>query len=181
MSGKEIMNRDEMSRTLTRMVSQIIENVKDNDAVCLVGIRRGGAHLASRLAEILKNSGRKDTLVGFLDITLYRDDLTTINDYPVLHGTEIDFDITNRHIILVDDVVYTGRTTRAAMDALIDLGRPRKISLAALIDRGHREFPIQPDFVGKVVPTSADEIVEVQLTEQTGTDCVIINKKTQNK
>lgn len=176
MSGKEIMNRDEIARTLSRMVSQIVETVKENDAVCLVGIRRGGAHLASRLADILKNDGRKNVLVGFLDITLYRDDLTTINDYPVLHGTEIDFDITNRHIILVDDVVYTGRTTRAAMDALIDLGRPKKISLAALIDRGHREFPIQPDFVGRVVPTSSEEIVEVQLTEQAGTDCVKIHK-----
>ncbi len=176
MTQKEIMNEEEISRTLTRMVSQIIESIKENDGICLVGIRRGGAYLASRLAQILKTAGRKDVLLGFLDITLYRDDLTTIHDYPVLHGTEIDFDVCGRHIILVDDVVFTGRTTRAAMDALIDLGRPKKISLAALIDRGHRELPIQPDFVGKVVPTSLNEIIEVRLKEQAGNDCVLIQK-----
>ena len=176
MSQKEIMNKEEIAKTLTRMVSQIVESVKENDNICLVGIRRGGAYLASRLGEMLKKSGHTKVLVGFLDITLYRDDLTTINDYPVLQGTEIDFDICGQHIILVDDVVFTGRTTRAAMDALIDLGRPKKISLAALIDRGHRELPVQPDFVGKTVPTSMDEIIEVQLEEQAGNDCVIIHK-----
>jgi len=175
MPSKEIMNSDEMSRTLNRIVFQILESVKGKENVCLVGIRRGGAYLADRLAEIFRSEGCADIEKGYLDITLYRDDLTTIADYPVLLGTEIDFDISGKHIVLVDDVVYTGRTTRAAMDALIDLGRPKKISMAVLIDRGHRELPIQPDFVGKTVPTSLDEIIEVSLQEQTGKDSVSIN------
>ncbi|ADD68181.1 Uracil phosphoribosyltransferase [Denitrovibrio acetiphilus DSM 12809] len=177
MPSKEIMNSDEMSRTLNRIVYQILENMKDTGEVCLVGIRRGGAHLADRLNEIFKSEGKPDIRVGYLDITLYRDDLTSIADYPVLQGTEINFDVIGKHIILVDDVIFTGRTTRAAIDALIDLGRPQKISLAVFIDRGHRELPVQPDFVGKYVPTSRDEIIEVALKEQAGSDYVrIINK-----
>ncbi|PLX65723.1 MAG: bifunctional pyr operon transcriptional regulator/uracil phosphoribosyltransferase PyrR [Denitrovibrio sp.] len=177
MPSKEIMNKDEMSRTLNRIVYQIVEDVKDAKEICLVGIRRGGAHLANRLNEIFKNEGYTNIQVGYLDITLYRDDLTTIAEYPVLHGTEINFNIAGRHIVLVDDVMFTGRTTRAAMDALIDLGRPEKISMAVLIDRGHRELPVQPDFVGKVVPTSMDELIEVSLEEQAGSDSVAIHKK----
>jgi pyrimidine operon attenuation protein/uracil phosphoribosyltransferase len=161
MSSKEIMNKDEIKRTLDRIVFQI---------------RRGGAFIASRLNEILKEKGCSNVKLGFLDITLYRDDLTTIAEYPVLQGTEIDFDIRGKNIVLVDDVIYTGRTTRAAMDALIDIGRAKKISLAVLIDRGHRELPVQPDFTGKNVPTSQDEIVEVQLKEQAGSDSVKIVK-----
>lgn len=176
MASKEIMTKDEMHRALNRMTHQILESVRENEKVCLIGIRRGGAYIASRLGSLLAAEGMKDIPVGFLDITLYRDDLTTINDYPVLQGTEIVFDITGRHIILVDDVIYTGRTIRAAMDALIDLGRPKKISLAAFIDRGHRELPIQPDFTGKSVPTSREEIIEVRLEEQDGSDSVLINK-----
>ena len=177
MPSKELMNSDEMSRTLNRMVFQILENVKDAKEVCLVGIRRGGAHLADRLGEIFKSEGYNNIQVGYLDITLYRDDLTTIAEYPLLQGTEIDFDVRGRHIVLVDDVIYTGRTTRAAMDALIDLGRPKKISMAVLVDRGHRELPVQPDFIGKVIPTSNDEIIEVALKEQAGNDSVTIQKK----
>ncbi|MGD9808250.1 MAG: bifunctional pyr operon transcriptional regulator/uracil phosphoribosyltransferase PyrR [Deferribacterales bacterium] len=174
MPSKEIMNADEMSRTLNRIVYEILENVRDTSEICLVGIRRGGAHLADRLCEIFKSEGKSGISVGYLDITLYRDDLTSIADYPVLQGTEISFDVNGKHIILVDDVIYTGRTTRAAMDALIDLGRPKKISLAVFIDRGHRELPVQPDFTGKKVPTARDEIIEVSLKEQTGNDCVNI-------
>jgi len=174
MPSKEIMNEEEMSRTLNRIVYEILENVKDTKEICLVGIRRGGAHLADRLFEVFKNERKNDIKKGYLDITLYRDDLTSIADYPLLQGTEIDFDIKGKHIILVDDVIYTGRTTRAAMDALIDLGRPKKISLAVLIDRGHRELPVQPDFTGRNVPTAKDEIIEVSLKEQAGTDCVSI-------
>lgn len=177
MPSKEIMNSDEMLRTLNRMVFQILEDVKDTKDICLVGIRRGGAFLADRLFNIFKSEGVADISLGYLDITLYRDDLTSIAEYPVLHGTEIDFDVNGKHIILVDDVIYTGRTTRAAMDALIDLGRPSKISLAAFIDRGHRELPVQPDFTGKLVPTSLSEIVEVALKEKDGSDSVTIQKK----
>lgn len=174
MPSKEIMSSDEMSRTLNRIVYEILEDVKDVSEICLVGIRRGGAHLADRLSDIFEKEGKSNVKVGYLDITLYRDDLTSIAEYPVLQGTEIDFDVKGKHIILVDDVIYTGRTTRAAMDALIDLGRPKKISLAVLIDRGHRELPVQPDFTGKNVPTARDEIIEVLLKEQAGTDCVNI-------
>jgi pyrimidine operon attenuation protein/uracil phosphoribosyltransferase len=177
MASKEIMTAEEMARTLNRIVYQILETVKETKNLCLVGIRRGGAHLADRLQEIFKNEGYPDIRKGYLDITLYRDDLTSIADYPVLQGTEIDFDISGKHIVLVDDVIFTGRTTRAAMDALIDLGRPKRISLAVLVDRGHRELPVQPDFAGKIVPTSMEEIIEVKLKEQAGNDCVIINKK----
>ncbi|PLX69776.1 MAG: bifunctional pyr operon transcriptional regulator/uracil phosphoribosyltransferase PyrR [Denitrovibrio sp.] len=177
MSSKELMNSDEMARTLNRIVFQILENVKDAKEICLVGIRRGGAHLADRLGEIFKSEGYNNIQVGYLDITLYRDDLTTIAEYPLLQGTELDFDVRGRHIVLVDDVIYTGRTTRAAMDALIDLGRPKKISMAVLIDRGHRELPVQPDFIGKVIPTSNDEIIEVALKEQAGNNSVTIQKK----
>lgn len=177
MPSKEIMNSDEMSRALNRIVFQILETVKDADEVCLVGIRRGGAHLADRLKDVFASEGYHNILLGYLDITLYRDDLTSIADYPILHGTEISFNVGGRHIVLVDDVIFTGRTTRAAMDALIDLGRPKKISLAAFVDRGHRELPVQPDFVGKVVPTSLDEIIEVSLKEQSGSDSVSIHKK----
>lgn len=177
MPSKEIMNSEEIARTLDRIVFQILETVKDSKEICLVGIRRGGAHLADRLNRIFKEKGHTGIRVGYLDITLYRDDLTSIADYPLLHGTEIEFNVGGRHIVLVDDVIYTGRTTRAAMDALIDLGRPKKISLAVLIDRGHRELPVQPDFVGRVVPTSMEEMIEVSLKEQAGSDCVKILKK----
>jgi len=177
MPSKEIMNSDEMHRTLNRIVYQILENVKDAKEICLVGIRRGGAFLADRLNDIFKAEGVDNIRVGYLDITLYRDDLTSIADYPLLHGTEIDFNVGGRHIVLVDDVIFTGRTTRAAMDALIDLGRPVKISLAVLVDRGHRELPVQPDFIGKTVPTSMDEIIEVKLKEKDGSDSVTIDKK----
>lgn len=177
MPSKEIMNSEEIARTLDRIVFQILESVKDSKDICLVGIRRGGAHLADRLYKIFKEKGHSDIKVGYLDITLYRDDLTSIADYPLLHGTEIDFNVAGRHIVLVDDVIFTGRTTRAAMDALIDLGRPMKISMAVLIDRGHRELPIQPDFIGKAVPTSLEEIIEVMLKEQAGSDSVKIFKK----
>ncbi|TCK60774.1 bifunctional pyr operon transcriptional regulator/uracil phosphoribosyltransferase PyrR [Seleniivibrio woodruffii] len=177
MSAKEIMNKDEMARTLNRMVFQILEAVRGEEGFCLVGIRKGGATLAKRMADILAREGVKNIRLGYLDITLYRDDLSSIHDYPVLHSTELNFDVTGQNIVLVDDVIYTGRTTRAALDALIDLGRPKKILLAAFIDRGHRELPIQPDFTGKTVPTSRSELVDVKLEEDGGTDCITINKK----
>ena len=131
----------------------------------VVGIRTRGAYLAKRLQEFLSQKVRKEIPLGILDITLYRDDLTQIAEQPVMKGTEIDFDITGKKIVLVDDVIYTGRTIRAALDELIDFGRPAFIKLAVLIDRGGRELPIQPDFVGKLLEIDSEEIVEVKLME----------------
>jgi pyrimidine operon attenuation protein/uracil phosphoribosyltransferase len=142
--------------------------------VALVGIRRRGVPLAQRLAAQISQIEGKECPVGILDITLYRDDLTTIAHQPVVHKTEIPFDVTDMTIVLVDDVLYTGRTVRAALDALIDHGRPGRIMLAVLIDRGHRELPIRADFVGKNVPTSKQEIVSVRLTEFDGEERVVI-------
>ncbi|MGE4498346.1 MAG: bifunctional pyr operon transcriptional regulator/uracil phosphoribosyltransferase PyrR [Deferribacterales bacterium] len=177
--GKEILSSEEMAGMITRMVFQILESARSSDNFGIVGIKSGGDVLARRIAdEIAKHSGKKPD-VGYLDITLYRDDLsqTQIADFPVVRGTEISFSVTGRYIILVDDVVFTGRTVRAALDALTDFGRPSKISLAALIDRGHRELPIQPDFTGKSVPTALSESVQVNFRETAGADSVCIMKK----
>jgi len=177
--GKEILSCEEMAGMITRMVFQILESVRSSGNFGIVGIKSGGAVLARRIAdEIAKHSGKSPD-VGYLDITLYRDDLaqTQIADFPLVQRTEIGFDVAGRHIILVDDVVFTGRTVRAALDALTDFGRPSKISLAALIDRGHRELPVQPDYVGKSVPTSLSECVQVNFRETAGADSVCIIKK----
>ena len=145
--------------------------------MCLVGIRNRGVYLAKRLAECIKNIEKNDIPVGILDITLYRDDLSLTRSQPVVHKTEIDFDIEGAIIILVDDVLYTGRTIRSALDALIDLGRPQSIQLAVLIDRGHRELPIRPDYVGKNIPTAQEQMVEVHLSEVDGIDEVLLVEK----
>lgn len=177
MSGeREILNAAEMDSMLNRLAFQIIEMCPKSEKTAIVGIKRGGAFLADRLRTKVKETANKEYLGGSLDITLYRDDLSEISDYPVIHGSTVDFDVRGTHIVLVDDVLYTGRTVRAALDALNDLGRPSKISLVVLIDRGHRELPIQADFVGKNVPTSQKEIVHVQLVEKDGKDSVIIEK-----
>jgi pyrimidine operon attenuation protein/uracil phosphoribosyltransferase len=131
-------------------------------------------YLATRLAGCIREIENEDIPAGVLDITLYRDDLTLIAAHPIVHKTEIDFDITDKNVVLVDDVLYTGRTIRAALDALIDFGRPKSIQLAVLIDRGHRELPIRADYVGKNIPTSADETIEVRLEETDGKDEVVI-------
>lgn len=143
----------------------------------LVGIRTRGAYLARRIAENIHRIEDVTLPVGILDITLYRDDLTLIAPHPVVRKTEIDFDINNKHIILVDDVLYTGRTIRSALDALMDFGRPATIQLAVLVDRGHRELPIRADYVGKNIPTSKNETVEVHLEEVDGRDEVVIVEK----
>ncbi len=173
----KVLDQETITRGLVRIAHEIVEKNKGVQDVCLVGIRNRGVYLAARLAEIIKKIEGKPINVGILDITLYRDDLTLIASQPVVRKTEIDFDMEGKNIILVDDVLYSGRTIRAAMDALIDLGRPKSIQLAVLIDRGHRELPIRPDYVGKNIPTSKNETVEVHLSEVEGVDEVVIVEK----
>ena len=169
-----VMDADGIRRALVRIAHEIIERNKGVDNVALVGIHTRGVPLAERIAAELRKIEGAAVPVGSLDITLYRDDLTTLGYNPVVRGTELDFDLTGKHIVLVDDVLYTGRTIRAALDALMDMGRPRTIQLAVLIDRGHRELPIRADYAGKNVPTSHREAVEVTLAEEGKGDEVIL-------
>ena len=161
----QLMSGSEIDRTLTRLAHEIIEKNETLDEVALIGIRRRGVPLARRLAEKIGQVAGRAIPVGVLDITFYRDDLSTVDHKPVLQSSEISFSVTGKDIILVDDVLYTGRTTRAALDALFDLGRPRRVQLLALIDRGHRELPIEARYVGKYVETTDREIIEVKLLE----------------
>jgi len=163
-----------MERTLHRMAHEIIEQNKGLEKIRLVGIRSRGVPLAERLARYLNEIDNTEIPVGIIDITLYRDDLSTISHQPVIKGSSIDFEMDDAIVILVDDVLYTGRTVRAAIDALLDFGRPKQIQLAVLIDRGHRELPIKADYVGKNVPTSNEEIIKVSLEETDGEDSVKI-------
>jgi pyrimidine operon attenuation protein/uracil phosphoribosyltransferase len=172
-----VLDKDALSRAILRIAHEILEKNKGTKDLCLIGIRNRGAYLAKRLGDSIEKIEQEKVEVGVLDITLYRDDLTLIAAQPVVHKTEIDFDITGKNIVLVDDVLYSGRTVRAAMDALIDLGRPKLIQLAVLVDRGHRELPIRADFVGKNIPTSQNETVEVRLQEVDGADEVVIVEK----
>lgn len=172
--SKELLNGIEVSRALMRMAHEIIEKNRGADNLCLVGIQRGGVHLARRLAENIMLIEHTAVPVGALDISLYRDDLNLRKEHPVVRKTEVPGDITGRKVILVDDVLFTGRSIRAAMDALMDMGRPAVIQLAVLIDRGHRELPIKADYVGKNVPTSVGESVRVQLKEEGHEDRVVI-------
>ncbi len=173
-----ILDKDTIGRILMRIAHEILEKNKGTENLCLVGIRNRGVYLAQRLAGCIKKIENKDVLAGALDITLYRDDLTLISASPTVHKTEIDFDITDKNLVVVDDVLYTGRTVRAALDALIDFGRPSSIQLAVLVDRGHRELPVRADYVGKNIPTSQKETVEVRLEEVDGVDEVAIVEKT---
>jgi len=173
----KILDKDTLGRTLTRIAHQILEKNKGVKDLCLIGIRNRGAYMAKRVADCIMRIEGEGVPVGILDITLYRDDLTLIAAQPVVHKTEIGFDITDKNIVLVDDVLYTGRTVRAALDALIDFGRPKSIQLAVLIDRGHREIPIRTDYVGKNIPTSESETIEVRLEEADGKDEVVIIQK----
>ncbi len=173
-----ILDADGIRRALTRIAHEIIERNKGVEEVALIGIRRRGVPLAERLAKRIKEIEGKDIPIGVLDITLYRDDLTTIDQQPVIHRTDISFAVDNKTLVLVDDVLFTGRTIRAALDAIIDLGRPNAIQLAVLVDRGHRELPIRADYVGKNVPTSKKEIISVNLTELDKVDKVIIVEDT---
>ncbi|WP_295357925.1 bifunctional pyr operon transcriptional regulator/uracil phosphoribosyltransferase PyrR [uncultured Succiniclasticum sp.] len=171
-----IMDADGIRRALIRIAHEITEKNRGVENVALVGIRTRGVPLAARIAEEIQKIENVEVPVGSLDITLYRDDLTTMGYNPVIHGTEIDFDVTGKHIVLVDDVLYTGRTIRAALDAIIDMGRPNSIQLAVLIDRGHRELPIRADYAGKNVPTSRRETIEVALQEEGKEDEVILGE-----
>jgi len=169
-----IMDAEKIRRALVRIAHEIVEKNKGTDNLALIGIRRRGVPLAERLAKIIKEIEGATLPVGVLDITLYRDDLTTLAQQPEVHKTEVNFSVINKNLVLVDDVLYTGRTVRAALDAIIDLGRPKSIQLAILIDRGHRELPIRADYVGKNVPTSKREIIEVRLKEIDGKEEVVI-------
>ncbi len=177
----KIMDGDAIDRVILRIAHEILERNKNINDIAVVGIRKRGEYLAGRIRKKLAEISGVSVPLGALDITLYRDDLTQVSEQPLVHATEIDFNIDGKRIILVDDVLYTGRTIRCALDALIDFGRPGQIQLAVLIDRGHRELPIRADYVGKNVPTSLKEDVEVRLSEADGKDEVIICEKNSNQ
>ena len=173
----KIMDPDGIRRAITRIAHEIIEKNKGTEDLVLIGIRRRGVPLAERLQKRIAEFEGIEVPLGIVDITLYRDDLSTIDVQPVVHETEVPFSIQGKIVVLVDDVLYTGRTARAALDATMDLGRPQKIQLAVLIDRGHRELPIRADYVGKNLPTSKREIVSVCLEEVDGTEEVLLQEK----
>jgi pyrimidine operon attenuation protein/uracil phosphoribosyltransferase len=174
---KQIMSADEMRRALVRIAHEVVERNAGAANLALVGVRARGVPLAERLARAVFETEGQQVPVGALDITLYRDDVAIRADRPTVRSTEIPFAIEGLTVVLVDDVLYTGRTVRAALDALMDLGRPRRIQLAVLVDRGHRELPIRADFVGKNVPTARGEEIVVRLQEADGTDEVVIAKR----
>ena len=171
-----LLDAEAIRRAIVRISHEIIERNKGVEDVVLVGIHTLGVPMAERLAAAIEKIENVKVPVGMVDITMYRDDLSTLDYNPVVHSTEIDVDLNGKTVILVDDVLFTGRTIRAAMDALIDMGRPKAIQLAVLIDRGHRELPIRADFAGKNVPTSKKEVVNVQLVENDGVDEVAIGE-----
>ncbi len=178
MPDRVILNADEMRRALARMAHEIVEQNGGVDALVLVGLCTRGAPLAHRMQRAIATFERAEVPCGQLDITLYRDDL--FSGRPLeLHQTSLPIDITATNVVLVDDVLYTGRTIRAALDAVMDFGRPRSIEVAVLVDRGHRELPIRADFVGKNVPTSSDEDVEVRVAEIDGRDEVVIRRRSE--
>jgi pyrimidine operon attenuation protein/uracil phosphoribosyltransferase len=169
-----ILDKTGIDRALTRVAHEILEKNRGAKDLVLVGIQRGGVHLAKRLAARLREIEKIEVPVGSLDITMYRDDLTTRKSQPVPQATDIPFDIQDKVMVLVDDVLFTGRTIRAALNSIMDYGRPRRIQLAVLVDRGHRELPVRADYVGKNLPTSAKEKVEVMLAEDGGEEKVVI-------
>ena len=180
MPGKmkgSVLDAEGIRRSVARIPHEIVERNREPGRLCVVGIRTRGDHLARRLAKILQEITGGPVPVGALDITLYRDDLSRLEASPVVHATEIPFDLNGRRVIVVDDVLFTGRTVRAAMDALADLGRPETVELAVLVDRGHRELPIKPDYVGKNLPTAKGDLVQVRLTESDGLDEVVIEER----
>jgi pyrimidine operon attenuation protein/uracil phosphoribosyltransferase len=172
----EIMDEKALDRALTRIAHEIIERNKGVENLVMIGIRTRGITLAKRLCDKIESIEGKDVPLGSLDITWYRDDIKDMGDIPKEDFTEISFDINGKQVILVDDVLYTGRTVRAAMDAIVDIGRPLNIQLAVLVDRGHREFPIRADYVGKNVPTSRSEMVIVNVMEADDKDGVLLGE-----
>lgn len=171
---KELLDKKDIERAITRMAHEIIEKNKGGASLCLVGIQRGGVHIAHRISSKLEEIEGTIIPVGTLDIALYRDDINVRKEQPVVRRTLVPCDLETKKVVLVDDVLFTGRSIRAAMDAIMDLGRPAAIQLAVLVDRGHRELPIKADFVGKNIPTSADENVKVQLAEDGEEDKVVL-------
>lgn len=170
-----IMDENSIKRAITRIAHEIIEKNKGTDDLVIIGIQRRGVPLAKMIAEKIMEVEGKEVPVGILDITFYRDDLSLLSEHPVVNGTEINFSVVDKKVVLVDDVLYTGRTVRAAIEAIMDLGRPKMIQLAILVDRGHRELPIRADYVGKNVPTSRNEIIHVKLQEFDGINSVTIS------
>jgi pyrimidine operon attenuation protein/uracil phosphoribosyltransferase len=176
-TSRLLLKADEIDEILKQMSSSIYAGVADKNNVILVGIRTGGVHIANRLYEKIRAKSGLEVPVGILDIGLYRDDWTRLNTNPIVRSTELPVSIDDRVVVLVDDVLFTGRTVRAAMDALIDFGRPKRIELAVLVDRGHREFPICANYVGTSVTTALDEVVNVYMREADGEDRVLVEKK----
>jgi pyrimidine operon attenuation protein / uracil phosphoribosyltransferase len=172
--ARELMDGQRLARTLSRMAHEIVEHDPEVGRLVLVGVRTRGVPMARRLARLIKETAGAEPPVGALDITLYRDDLTAVAAQPVIQGTDVPCSIENRRVVLVDDVLFTGRTVRAALDELVDFGRAARIELAVLVDRGHRELPIRADYVGQEVSTSRAQIVQVMLSEDDGRDCVIL-------
>jgi pyrimidine operon attenuation protein/uracil phosphoribosyltransferase len=168
------MDAERLSRALARIAREIVERPQHAEGLVLVGVRTRGVPLARRLAQLIADAGLPLPPVGALDITLYRDDLTTVASQPVLRGTEIPVSIDGRTVVLVDDVLYTGRTVRAALDEIIDFGRPARVKLAVLVDRGHRELPIRADYAGQTITTTRDEVVQLFLAEEDGLDRVLL-------
>jgi pyrimidine operon attenuation protein/uracil phosphoribosyltransferase len=174
---RNILDAGAIDKALSRIAHEILERNESPGKLAVVGIKLRGEFLAKRIKEKINAISETNISMGALDINLYRDDLSEVAEQPVLRGTDIDFDVNGMNIILVDDVLFTGRTIRCALDQLIDFGRPNNIQLAVLIDRGHRELPIRPDYVGKNVPTSKSQQIEVRLKESEGKDEVVISEK----
>jgi pyrimidine operon attenuation protein/uracil phosphoribosyltransferase len=172
------MSASEIDRTLVRLAHEILERTSNLDKLAFIGIRRRGVPLAQRLAKKIEDLEHRKVPVGILDINLYRDDLSTVSHQPVLNATDIPFEVTGKDVILMDDVLYTGRTIRAALDALFDQGRAARVQLLVLIDRGHREIPIEAQFTGRMVQTTANEIIEVKFQEIDGMEKVLLVEKT---
>jgi pyrimidine operon attenuation protein / uracil phosphoribosyltransferase len=170
----QLMSASEIDRTLVRLAHEVLEKTSDLDKLAFIGIRRRGVPLAHRVASKISSLEGREVPVGILDINLYRDDLSTVGVQPVLNATEIHFPVTGRDIVLFDDVLYTGRTIRAALDALFDHGRPSRVQLCVLIDRGHRELPIEARYVGRMVQTTSSEIIEVKFQEIDGIEKVML-------
>ena len=176
MTDRQVLTADDIRRILVRVAHEIVERHGGTDDLVLIGMRTRGVPLAGRLARLIERHEGVTLPVGSLDITYYRDDLTRLAHAPIVKRSDLGFDVTGRTVVLVDDVLFTGRTVRAALDALTDHGRPEAVRLAVLVDRGHRELPIRPDFVGKNLPTSRDELVKVRLKETDGTDEVLLTR-----
>jgi pyrimidine operon attenuation protein / uracil phosphoribosyltransferase len=174
---KQLMSASEIDRTLVRLAHEILEKTSDLDQLAFIGIKRRGVPLALRLADKIESLEKRRVPTGILDINLYRDDLTTVSDRPFVKAKQINFPVTGKDIVLMDDVLYTGRTIRAALDALFDHGRPARVQLLVLIDRGHRELPIEARYIGRMVQTSSNEIIEVKFNEVDGAEKVMLVEK----